>query len=287
MGNALHLLGVGVPTPAKTRFGTSSVLQLGDELLMFDVGPAATAKLVQAGLWPTDVEHLFITHHHFDHMVDYPCFLLVRWDQQIGREKTLKVWGPPPLALITDRLIGPKGAFVFDWTARVNNPTSRHVFVNRGGVLPRPKPRIEVHEVKPGPVARTRRWRVRAAKSVHMEPYLKTLSYRVDAGGLGVVFASDTEPNAGLAKLADGCDVFVANSWDLQDNMNANGEAPGQTGTRDAANMAREARARLLVLTHIGKRFASPAGRRKGLREIRGLYKGEIVFSEELMNIKL
>lgn len=287
MKNVLHLLGAGVPTPSKNRFGTSAVLQLHGEFLMFDCGPAATAKLVQAGLWPTDIEHLFITHHHFDHMVDYPCFVLVRWDQSIGGESPLKVWGPSPLARITERLFGKRGAFAVDWTARVNNPTSQHVYVNRGGTLPRPALRVKATEVEAGLVVRTPRWRVRATEVDHMQPWLKTLSYRVDTKRLSVVFASDTAPNPALATLADGCDVFVANSWDLQDNMNDNGEAPGQTGTRDAANMAREARARMLVLAHIGKRFASPAGRRKGLCEIRSLYKGEVIFGKELMKITL
>ena len=283
----LHLIGAGVPTPTATRFGTCFVLELDGEFLMFDCGPAATGKMVKAGLWPTDVEYLFITHQHFDHMVDLPCFMLVRWDQQIGREKTLKILGPAPMRAVVDRLVGPKGAFAWDWTARVNNPTSQFVFVNRGGVLPRPRPRFEVRDVKGGPVARTARWRVTAAPSVHMQPWLKSLAYRVDAKGLSVFFAGDTEPCAAVARLAKGCDVFVANSWDLQDHMNANGEAPGQTGTRDAAEMARAAGAKTLVLTHIGRRFAAPAGRRKGLAEIKRIFKGRVVFGEEMMKVKL
>jgi ribonuclease BN (tRNA processing enzyme) len=59
------------------------VVELGDEQLMFDCGPAATHKLVKAGLFPTPVDHLFFTHHHFDHDVDYPAFLLARGDQSI------------------------------------------------------------------------------------------------------------------------------------------------------------------------------------------------------------
>ena len=49
----IYTLGVGTPTPTPTRFGSSHVLKLGDELLMFDCGPAATHKLVKAGLFPT------------------------------------------------------------------------------------------------------------------------------------------------------------------------------------------------------------------------------------------
>ena len=50
----LHILGAGTPTPTADRFGTSYVLDLGGgRLAMFDCGPAATHKLVKAGLWPT------------------------------------------------------------------------------------------------------------------------------------------------------------------------------------------------------------------------------------------
>ena len=136
----LYFVGCGTPTPTKTRFGTCYVLQLGDEFLMFDCGPAATHKLVKMGLFPTQIDYLFFSHHHFDHNADYPCFLLCRWDQSVGRENMLQVWGPPPTEWITDQLIGPQGAFNHDWRARVGHPGSQEIFVKRGGTLPRPAP---------------------------------------------------------------------------------------------------------------------------------------------------
>ena len=90
----LHILGAGTPHPTPFRFGSSSVLEVDGEFLMFDCGPATTHKLVKAGLWPTRIDNLFFTHHHFDHDIDYPCFLLCRWDQSIGNENTLNVYGP-------------------------------------------------------------------------------------------------------------------------------------------------------------------------------------------------
>src|SRR3989441_8673682 len=122
----LHILGAGTPTPTADRFGTSYVLDLGGgRLAMFDCGPAATHKLVKAGLWPTKVDHLFFTHHHFDHDVDYPCLLLCRWDQSIGSENPLQVFGPTLTERITERLIGEHGAFTHDWQARVRSEERR------------------------------------------------------------------------------------------------------------------------------------------------------------------
>src|SRR5215210_7523033 len=90
----IFILGAGTPTPTAHRFGSSYVVEVDGEHLMFDCGPAATQKLVQAGLRPTQVDYLFFTHHHFDHDIDYPCFLLCRWDQSIGKEQQLRVFGP-------------------------------------------------------------------------------------------------------------------------------------------------------------------------------------------------
>lgn len=55
------ILGAGTPTPTGKRFGTSFVVEVGSEYLMFDCGPAATYKLVKAGLLPTQVNYLFFT----------------------------------------------------------------------------------------------------------------------------------------------------------------------------------------------------------------------------------
>ena len=90
----VHVLGTGTPTPSPDRFGSAFVAEVGDRKVMVDCGPAATHKLVKAGLWPTQVDDLFFTHHHFDHNVDYPCFLLCRWDQSAGDEEVLRVYGP-------------------------------------------------------------------------------------------------------------------------------------------------------------------------------------------------
>ena len=55
----VFVLGGGTPTPTEFRFGSAHVLRIGDEVLMFDCGPAATHKLVKAGLYPTQVGNLF------------------------------------------------------------------------------------------------------------------------------------------------------------------------------------------------------------------------------------
>jgi ribonuclease Z len=283
----LFLLGAGTPTPTQDRFGTSSVLQLDEEYIMFDVGPAATHKLVKAGLFPTQIEHLFITHHHFDHNVDLPCFLLCRWDQSTDNEKPLNLWGPKPLEEIIEKLIGEDGAFSYDWNARVNSSTSQSVFVNRGGTLPRPKPAYQARNISPGKITEQNKWTVRAARGQHMAPWLETLAYRVDTNQGSILFASDTGPCKSVRDLGHGVDVIVANVWDHQATMDANGESTGQTGTLDAARLADESGANTLVITHSLPSLCAPGSRERAIGDIARIFSGKIIFGEELKSYEL
>ena len=145
----LYVVGAGTPTPTEQQFGTSFVLQLDEDYLMFDCGPAATHKLVKMGLFPTQIDNLFLTHHHYDHNADYPCFLLCRWNHMTPQVRELNVWGPQPTTWFTQRLIGEDGAFSPDWKVRSGHPASQLHYADRGGTLPRPAPSVNVHDIGP------------------------------------------------------------------------------------------------------------------------------------------
>lgn len=283
--NRIYFVSSGTPTPTKSRFGTCYVLQLGDEFLMFDCGPAATHKLVKMGLFPTQIDYLFFSHHHFDHNVDYPCFLLCRWDQSVGKENTLQVWGPPPTKWITEHLIGPEGAFNHDWRARVGHPGSQEIFENRGGVLPRPEPVVIVNDIQSGSVIKRGQWTVTAAKTQHIEPWMPTLAYRVDSNGQSIVFTGDTGPCRSVVALAEEADTLLIHCWDHQETMKRN-EAGMITGTIAAAEFAKEAGVRRLILAHQGPNLDRPGSKEKAIADMARIFDGELIFSEESLIIE-
>ncbi len=280
-------LGAGTPTPTPTRFGSSHLVRVGGDLVMFDCGPAATHKLVKAGFFPTQVDYLFFTHHHFDHDIDYPCFLLCRWDQSIGRENRLQVFGPNLTEKITEGIIGEDGLFAHDWRARVNHPLSQQVHVNRGGSLPRPPPSVDAKDVGPGLVFNGPDWQITAAPAEHVQPWLDSLAYRLDSSRGSVVVTGDTQPCPSVAALAQNADVMLCMCWDDQETMDENGEFNGQCGTLGAARLAQEAGVKKLVLVHVGPHLAGHGPMEKGIGDISRIYNGQIVFSEELMRIPL
>ena len=227
----VYILGAGTPTPTPTRFGSAHVIEVAGDHLMFDCGPAATHKLVKAGLFPTSIDYLFFTHHHFDHDVDYPCFLLCRWDQSIGTENRLRVYGPTLTETLTERILGENGAFAHDWKARVNHPLSQQVYVNRGGRLPRKPPSVLAKDVGPGLVHSGRDWEVVSAPAEHVQPFLDSLAYRVNSSEGSVVFTGDTQPCRSVIDLARGADMLLCMCWDDQECMVQSGENVGQCGT--------------------------------------------------------
>ncbi len=283
----VHILGAGTPTPTPARFGSSYVIDLDGQYLMVDCGPAATHKLVKAGLWPTNIDHLFFTHHHFDHDIDYPCFLLCRWDQSIGKENRLQVFGPTLTETVTERILGEDGAFSHDWKARVNHPLSQRVYVNRGGTLPRKPPDVLARDVGPGHVASGTDWQMTAAPAEHVQPYLDSLAYRLDTSHGSIVFTGDTQPCASVVELAQGADLMLCMCWDDQEVMLQNGEAEGQCGTTGAARMAQEAGVKRLAVVHIGPHLATHGPMEKGIGDMRAIYDGNLIFADELSTLEL
>lgn len=282
----LHIVGAGTPTPSAKRFGTCYIAELEDGLLMFDCGPAATYKMALMGLGPTEVNRLFFSHHHFDHNADYPCFLLSRWDQAADKGETLKVYGPPPTARVTEGLIGRNGAFSPDWQARVEHPGSREIFQSRGGELPRRSPVVEVEEIQAGDIIRGEGWRVLAGTAKHIDPWMPTLAFRLETQGISLTITSDTGSCQSILDLANGSDYLLIHCWDLQERMRP-AEASMITGTVEAAETAARAGVRKLLLSHMSPQLDLPADRQRAMDEVAEVFKGEFYFLNELSTLKL
>ena len=281
----LHLLGSGTPLADAHRHGSSYVVRMGDRYLMFDCGPATTHKLVGAGIRPTWVDHLFFTHHHFDHNVDYPCFLLCRWDETNARNE-LQVYGPTLTEQLTHRLMDAEvGAFAPDWIARINHPLSLGAYVSRGGVLPRMPPVTHATDIGPGAVVDGPDWRMTAAPAVHVQPWLDSLAYRLDTDEGAIVVTGDTAPCDSVVELARDVDTMVGLCIFVQEDMDGTAEADAMCGTRDIAKMAQEAGARRLVLTHQHPGLDRPGETERALRDISRHYDGEVIWGREMMRI--
>ena len=280
----LYILGAGTPVPSPERFGSSYVVQVGGDHIMFDCGPATTHKLSQAGLSPVDIDCLLFTHHHYDHDVDYPCFLLSRWNLHVGDENELQVFGPALTEQLHHRLMDEhEGAFAHDWIARINHPLSLNAYTSRGGILPRPAPSFSVSDVGPGKVYQGSNWEITAAPAEHVEPWLDSLAYRIDSEEGSIVVTGDTRPCKTVTDLASDADVLVCLCVYVQEEIDGTPEAEYMCGSVTCAEMARDAGAKSLVLVHQAEELDSPGETERALADITRIYDGPVVWGRELM----
>lgn len=93
----LQFLGTAAGQPAKSRNVSSLVLKLLDEInevWMFDCGEGTQRQILSTNIRPRKVRKIFITHLHGDHVFGLPGFLSSRSFQANDEQTDLEIYGP-------------------------------------------------------------------------------------------------------------------------------------------------------------------------------------------------
>lgn len=243
----LTILGSGSPEPYARRASSGYLLEIGNEKLLFDCGGGVVSRLIEAGHSPGDIDYLFFSHLHSDHMLDYARLVHASWEMN---GKPLKVFGPEPMRHIHARLFGPDGALAHDLTARIEYPPSQDVWRARGGEIPRPWPKPEITEIEPGFQLETDHWRIATCSVPHAQPFLGCLAFRVDAAEKSFVYSGDAGLCEDLTTLAAGADTLLHWCYRL-DGETAGPLMEKMTPTpSEVARMAKSIGIERLLLTH-------------------------------------
>lgn len=188
------LLGTGCPPAAMNRFGPSTLVEAGHQKFVFDAGRGAMQRLVQLGVRWQDVQGVFLTHLHSDHVVGFPDLWLTGWLIVPGRSVPLPVWGPNGTAQMMSHL---EQAYEYDIRIRVMNDRASP----EGAVL-------DARDIGEGVIWERAGVRV-AAFEVDHAPVKPALGYRIDYAGHSVVLSGDTRPSDNLVRHARGVDLLV------------------------------------------------------------------------------
>ena len=191
------LLGTGTPFPNAERFGSAILVEVADKRLLFDCGRGVVIRLAQAGVSPKDINDLFLTHLHSDHVVGIPDLWLSGWS--LGRDRPLPVWGPSETRGMVKHLLE---AFAFDIGVRQGAPD----------YLPAKGAEIDAKEVEQGEIYNDGLTRVSAFLVDHgtVKP---AFGYRVDSAGRSVVISGDTKFCQNLVDFARGADCLIHVGW--------------------------------------------------------------------------
>jgi len=194
------LTGTGVPHAVPGRAGAGALVRYKDISLQFDAGRATVLRLIEAGLSPTDLTALFVTHFHSDHVVDLPDVVLTRWVQQHVRNTgPLHVVAPEGSASrFVHRMMEP---FDDDIHVRQAHTGGDDLRINIDSFAPATTP-SEVWRSEDGAV-------FVEAVLVHHEPVEGAVAYRVTTPDGSVVISGDTRVCDEVFELARNSDVLV------------------------------------------------------------------------------
>ena len=88
----LTLLGTGCPKVDYKRFGPANLITTKMTNILVDCGSGITQRLDQINISTADIDALFLTHLHSDHVIDLYQLIISSWHSY--RTKPWKIYGP-------------------------------------------------------------------------------------------------------------------------------------------------------------------------------------------------
>ena len=281
------LLGTGSPVPMLNRASSGYLVEFGDEMLVFDHGAGAHENFLRAGKRAVDLNTVFFTHLHTDHCLDYPRLVHSRWDQGAGQIPDLQVYAPQYMQRMSDLLFGDMGVYHNDLDGRMNSEGSKAVYRNRGGTLPRKRPEPQVTALYDGQVIDGKNWTVKVRKVFHQPGHIEPYALRLETDEGVLVYSGDTGPCDAIEELSQGADMLIHMCYFISGSFLKPDQELTSSGHLEAANTAAKAGVKTLVATHFTPQMDAYGVKEKCLAEMREIFKGRIIWGEDLMEIPL
>ncbi len=276
------LLGTGTPRPDPQRFGPATLVEVGNQKLLFDAGRGVPIRLSQLRMPLARVDVLFLTHYHSDHVSGIPDLWLTAWlPGGGGRKQPWRVIGPTGAKelmanlerayaadvriRIADQQLPPEGA-----TVRTEEFAADGVVYERDGV------------------------RVTAFEVDHGEAIKPAYGYRVDYQGKSVLLSGDTRFSENVIRHGMGVDLLVhavaGAKPELLDNPVVRRILDHHTLPPEAATVFTRTKPKLAVYTHIVLQRTDtvpPPTIEEIVAETRKTYSGPLQAGEDLMSFDI
>ncbi|MGM7700288.1 ribonuclease Z [Pseudalkalibacillus sp. Hm43] len=276
-----QFLGTGAGIPSKGRNVSSIALRFmtnrQGEVWLFDCGEATQHQILHTNLKLWQITKIFITHMHGDHIYGLPGVLGSRSFQ--GADDPLTVYGPKGIkdfitvTLETSRtylkypleIVEFEDDFVeLDNGYEIKIAQLEHVIPSYGFRITEPEQpgRLQVEKLKeagipPGPLYSD----LKTGKSVTLED-----GREIDGAdftsprqpGRVVTICGDTRPSVKTVELAKDADLFIHEAT-FAEGMDERAIEYFHSTTNQAAELAKQAGAKRLILTHISSRYYDQA----------------------------
>lgn len=283
MADRLVLLGTkGGPAVRRgSAMPTSSLLELAGRRIVVDCGIGVTRALAEAGAPLTEIDAVFVSHLHSDHVLELGPLLHTAWTT--GRKAPVAVFGPEGTEAYLD---GFMASMAYDNAIRVADE----------GRVPL-ESLVDFRRICPGFSAGIGPVSVTALKVDH-PPVTECYALRFEAGGKAVAFSADTAHFPPLAEFARDADVLVHEAM-LTDAIEplvartGGGEKlrrhlwASHTAAADAGRIAAEAGVGHLCLNHLVPADDPDFTEADWEREVRRSWAGRLSVGRDGMELPL
>lgn len=295
----ITFLGTGSMVPTKDRNSMAILINYKEENILFDCGEGTQRQFRVAGITPTKLTRIIISHWHGDHTFGIPGMLLTLAASKYNR--TLSVYGP-------------KG-------------TINHIDKIIKAYIPQIKMEKEVIEVEGGRFYENKDFYLEALRLDHttdclgyafiekekrnidisylkkfglkQHPILKELKDGKDIvwkgktikarlatkikKGKKIAFITDTKYCDNAVKLAKNSDLLIIEATHL-DELRSRSEEYKHLTSKQAALIAKKAKVKKLVLTHFSQRYKDT---KKVKREAESIFKKKVLCAKDFMEISI
>jgi len=297
----LTFLGTSGSIPTPQRGLPAIALKRERELLLFDCAEGTQRQMARAGLSPLKLDAIFITHLHGDHFLGLAG--LVQTMSLTDRERKLEVYCPKGEGeRIKDYLQIPHYTLTFEvevreleageelkrrgyriLTSDVNHPVPSLAYAlaedqRPGKFYPEKatalgvKPGADFSRLKSGESIELRDGKIAKPEQVMGPP----------RPGRKVVYTGDTRPSKHIVELARDADVLIHDCM-LADELAEKAEEAAHSTPSEAAEVAKQADVKQLVLIHISPRYKEDAPL---LEQARKIFPNTVV-ARDLMELEV
>jgi len=261
-----------IPTPKRNL--PAIAIMRGRELLLFDCGEGTQRQMIQAKIGFRKETKVFITHMHGDHVLGLPG--LFQTMALLDRERKLEIYGPPGIGAFVEAikqtvefaLIFPVEIFEIEEAGVVREEREYEVHAVWADHSVPTLAYSFIERLRPG------RFHLKKAESLGVPkgPLWSKLQHgyavKLSNGrivkpeevvgpprpGRKIVYTGDTEPSEDIVKLAENADLLIHEAT-FDDDLQERAREDGHSTPSQAATVAKKAKVKRLVLTHISARY--------------------------------
>jgi ribonuclease Z len=246
------LLGTASAIPDQEHENTHLVIDGDEGAVLIDCVGTPLVRLGLVGIHVNAIQDLIVTHFHPDHVCAVPLLLMNMW--LLGRKQPLNIHG---LQDCLDRL--EKMMDLFEWRRWPN------FFPVHFQTLPLQENYLVIDRDD---------FQVISTPVQHLIP---TIGLKIESktGGKTVVYSCDTEPCDEVVQLAKGAEILI---------HEATGKGEGHSSAEEAAQVAKQAGAKQLLLIHY---VCNPSQTEQLVYRAKREFGGHVSLARDLMEINL